>query len=87
MLPVATVDTMAQSPVRAVTERFCRVVAMGVGRGGSSRALSTTAPTRRRSASSSSVSLNPPPNSFLHPWTFSSSCYLETEKKKMLKPT
>lgn len=87
MLPVATVDTMAQSPVRAVTERFCRAVAMGVGHGGSSQALSTTAPTRRRSASSSSVSPNPPPNSFLRPWTFSSSCYLETEKKKVLKPT
>lgn len=40
--------------------------------------------TRRRSASSSSVSLNPPPNSFLHPWTFSSSCYLETGKKKKM---
>lgn len=54
MLPAATVDTMAQSPVRAVTEGARRVVAMGVGRRGSSRAISTTAPTRHRSASLSS---------------------------------
>ncbi len=34
-------------------------------------------------SSSLVVALNLPPNSFLHPETFSSSCYLETEENML----
>lgn len=86
VLLVATIDSMAQSPVRVVTEHGGTL-----WRGGclerekkkdqeEAGGCFTTLPRCHCASSSLAVALNLPPNSFLHPGIFSSSCYLETEE-------